>query len=94
MEKIRGKIKKKEVTSSPSRHEKGKKNSQKYLEMSLEVVEAMWYNQSFKNLNFRSPFMNDINEKPIPKGLKGPKVQSYDGIEDPDNHVSNFQWAI
>lgn len=44
----------------------------------LEVVEAKRYYQTFNNLNFRSPFTNGINEKPIPKGLKGPRVTPYD----------------
>ena len=30
----------------------------------------------------------------VPPGLKGPRVKSYDGTGDPDDHVSNFQWAV
>lgn len=59
-----------------------------------EVVEAKQYQQDFKNLNFRSPFIDDINKAPIPKGLKGMRIPPYDGTGDPDDHVSNFQWAI
>ncbi|CAI9272866.1 unnamed protein product [Lactuca saligna] len=54
-----------------------------------EVIEAKQYNQAFKSLNFRSPFTNDINETPIPKGLKWTRVPPYDDTGDPDNHVCN-----
>ncbi|CAH1414562.1 unnamed protein product [Lactuca virosa] len=59
-----------------------------------EVAEEKQYNQAFKNLNFDSPFTDDINKKLIPKGLKGSRVPPYDGTRDPDDHVFNFQWAI
>jgi hypothetical protein len=42
----------------------------------------------------KSPFTDDISEAPVPAGLKGPKVKSYDGTEDPDDHVESFRWAI
>lgn len=70
------------------------KNAYKKQEKLLEVRETKQYNQAFKSLNFRSPFTDDINEMPIPKGLKGPRVPPYDGTGDPDDHASNFQWAI
>lgn len=44
--------------------------------------------------NFRSPFIDEINNTSIPAGLKGHKVQPYDGSGDPDDHVANFQWVI
>ena len=59
-----------------------------------EAREARRYNKEFEKLNFRSPFTDDINETPVPKGLKGPRIKMYDGTGDPDDHVSNFQWAI
>ncbi|CAH1416687.1 unnamed protein product [Lactuca virosa] len=59
-----------------------------------KIMEAWQYSQAFKNIKFRSPFTNVINETLIPKGLKGPKVLSYDRTGDHDDHVSNFQWAI
>ena len=52
------------------------------------------YQQAMQTLNFRSPFTDEINETPIPPGLKGPRVKPYDGTGDPDDHVSNFHWAI
>ena len=37
--------------------------------------------QATQTMNFRSPFTDEINETPIPPGLKGPRVKSYDGQE-------------
>nr|KAJ0212586.1 hypothetical protein LSAT_V11C400181580 [Lactuca sativa] len=59
-----------------------------------EVIEAKQYNQAFKNLYICSPFTDNINETPIPKGLKGPRVPPYDDTGDLDDHVSNLQWVI
>ena len=59
-----------------------------------EELEAIRYNQTLEQHNFRSPFTDDINEAPVPKGLKGPRIKMYDGTGDPDDHVHNFQWAI
>ncbi|CAI9274035.1 unnamed protein product [Lactuca saligna] len=59
-----------------------------------EVTKAKRYNQDFKNLNFCSPFTDDINETSIPKWLKGPRVPPYDGTTNPNDHVSSFQWGI
>lgn len=64
---------KKELSSDPSCPEKAKKNSRKDREASPEIVEAKHHNQTFENLNFLSPFMDDINENPIPKVLKDPE---------------------
>lgn len=50
------------------------KNTYKKQEKPPEVIEAKKYNQAFKNINFRSLFTDDINETPIPKGFKGPRV--------------------
>ncbi|KAL4581278.1 hypothetical protein LXL04_017489 [Taraxacum kok-saghyz] len=74
----------------------GVAKSQKRREHPLtpEAREARRYNKEFEKLNFRSPFTDDINETPVPKGLKGPRIKMYDGTGDPDDHVSNFQWAI
>ena len=66
-----------------------KKGQDRYL--TPEAREARRYNREFEKLNFRSPFTDDINETPVPKGLIGPRIKMYDGTGDPDDHVSNFQ---
>lgn len=45
-------------------------------------------------LNFINLFTDNRNNTSILVGLKEPRVKPYDGIGDPDNHVSNFQWEI
>lgn len=52
------------------------------------------YHKDFGGLNFRSLFTDEINNTPILIRLKGPRVNSYDGIGNPDDHVSNFQWTV
>ncbi|KAL4580286.1 hypothetical protein LXL04_016473 [Taraxacum kok-saghyz] len=37
---------------------------------------------------------DDINECPVSRGLKGPRVKMYTGVGDPDDHIANFRWAI
>lgn len=66
-------------------------------EMAQDALEAWLVHQKLlkqKKVRFRSPFTDDINLTPVPKGLKGPRIKMYDGTEDPDDHVSNFHWAI
>ncbi|KAL4580201.1 hypothetical protein LXL04_016385 [Taraxacum kok-saghyz] len=62
--------------------------------MTKAALEAKKYHEAFEELDFRSPFTDDINETPVPQGLKGPRIRMYDGTGDPDDHVHNFQWAI
>ncbi|KAL4574616.1 hypothetical protein LXL04_021451 [Taraxacum kok-saghyz] len=64
------------------------------LAMTKAALEAKKYHEAFEELDFRSPFTDDINETPVPHGLKGPRIRMYDGTGDPDDHVHNFQWAI
>lgn len=49
---------------------------------SHEVVNRKEYDVALGELNFRNLF-NDINNMPIPVGLKGPRVKPYDGMRDP-----------
>ena len=77
------KIPEKQLDKRPEVHKK-----------SAEAIEAKKYHEAFEELDFRSPFTDDINETPVPKGLKGRRIRMYDGTGDLDDHVHNFQWAI
>ncbi|KAL4564204.1 hypothetical protein LXL04_028260 [Taraxacum kok-saghyz] len=59
-----------------------------------EAIEAKKYHEAFEELDFRSPFTDEINETPVPKGLKGPRIRMYDGTGDPDDHSLYFAGTL
>lgn len=52
----------------------GRAKNEPMKKMPQSVVEVREYNKAFDNLNFGNPLIDDINETPIPMGLKRPKV--------------------
>jgi hypothetical protein len=59
-----------------------------------EILDARRREGLAVRMKIRSPFTDEINNTPIPDGLKAPRVKAYDGTGDPDDHVANFRWAI